>query len=641
MKAIVPVLLVDDRDDNLDVLEATLQGLEVEPVRASSGAEAIEHLRATEPAVVLLDVQMPGMDGLETAERIRRLEGRSHVPIIFITAADGGERFQGYQVGAVDYLVKPIDPHALRSKVEVFVALYRQRLRIEEQTQELARASRYKSDFLANMSHELRTPLNAIIGFSQLMHGGKVGPLSELQQEYLGDILESSEHLLRLINDVLDLAKVESGKLVFRPESVDLERTVNGVCDILRTLVAKKQLTVDLEVSCELPQVFLDPGRFKQVLYNYLSNAIKFTPRGGSITVRVGPDGPGRIRLEVQDSGIGIEPQEQDKLFTEFQQLDAGAAKKYQGTGLGLALTRRIVEAQGGRVGVESAVDRGSTFWAVLPYDLPTENDKKSRRDEPTPATVLVVSDDPEKGAWLRSRLEEAGYPVRLAGAREAIGAAKRYRFAAITFDEISPHSTGWEVLKHIRADSRNADVPILVVGVLEDGVQGRPFRVHDLLTKPVEREELLETLKRLEVYPPRGQPILVIDDDMDTLRLMDSVLSSAGYKPVCVDNARQGMVELRRQAPSLVILDLIMPGMTGFEFLECLQRVPAMTATPIVVWTSKDLDREEDLYLRSAVRAVVSKGEGGAAGLLRAIESIVPGPRTPASPPGEVTNGG
>jgi PAS domain S-box-containing protein len=231
----------------------------------------------------------------------------------------------------------------------------------------IVEANQMKSAFLANMSHELRTPLNAIIGFTELMYKGKVGPVSPDHREYLGDILTSSRHLLQLINDVLDLAKVESGKMEFRPEPVDMTTLVSEVRDVLRGLAATKRLHVQSAVDAALGPVTADPARLKQVLYNYLSNAIKFTPEGGTITIRVAPEGSDFFRLEVEDTGVGIAPQDLSRLFVEFQQLDAGTAKQYPGTGLGLALTKRIVEAHGGTVEVRSTLGQGSVFAAVIP----------------------------------------------------------------------------------------------------------------------------------------------------------------------------------------------------------------------------------------------------------------------------------
>jgi protein-histidine pros-kinase len=228
-------------------------------------------------------------------------------------------------------------------------------------------ANRLKSEFLANMSHELRTPLNAVIGFASLMHAGKAGPLADVQKEYLGDILVSSRHLLQLINDVLDLAKIESGVIDVRVESVDVRKVAAEVRDVLRGLAAERRVRLAVEIDPAMTSVEVDPRMLKQVLYNYLSNAIKFTAEGGRVVLRIAPAGDGEFLIEVQDTGIGIRPEDIPRLFVEFQQLDSTTAKRYPGTGLGLALTKRIVVAQGGRVGVESVPGAGSTFSAVLP----------------------------------------------------------------------------------------------------------------------------------------------------------------------------------------------------------------------------------------------------------------------------------
>jgi PAS domain S-box-containing protein len=245
----------------------------------------------------------------------------------------------------------------------------RERVRqLEEQNLRVHEANRLKSEFLAAMSHELRTPLNTIIGFAELVFYGRVAPDAPEHHEFIGDILTSSRHLLQLINDVLDLAKVEAGKLEFRPEPVVVESVIAEVTGLLRTLSLQKRIRVRVEADRSVEVVVLDPARFKQVLYNYLSNALKFTPEGGSIVVRTSPETPQSFRLEVEDSGIGIAPDQIQRLFLEFEQLDAGANKP-QGTGLGLALTRRIVEAQGGTVGVRSSFGHGSVFYAVLPRE--------------------------------------------------------------------------------------------------------------------------------------------------------------------------------------------------------------------------------------------------------------------------------
>jgi protein-histidine pros-kinase len=257
-----------------------------------------------------------------------------------------------------------------------------ERRQLEElRRRSLEDANRLKSEFLANMSHELRTPLNSIIGFAKLMHHGRVGAVSDIQREYLGDILNSSNHLLQLINDVLDLSKIEAGRMNFAPELVDLSHIIGEVRDTVRTLAATKRIRMIVDVSHECVGLELDPGRLKQVLYNYISNALKFTDEGGDVYISARIEGPSHFRIEVRDTGIGIRPEDVPKLFVEFRQLDASAAKKHQGTGLGLALTKRIVEAQSGRVGVESTWGKGSTFFAVLPRINPMLSELIGGRD--------------------------------------------------------------------------------------------------------------------------------------------------------------------------------------------------------------------------------------------------------------------
>jgi PAS domain S-box-containing protein len=245
--------------------------------------------------------------------------------------------------------------------------LRRKNLELERETRRAIAASKMKSEFLANMSHELRTPLNGIIGFTEMLHDEVIGPTPPEQKEYLTDILASARHLLQLINDILDLSKIEAGKMEFQPEDIDLEAVIQEVCGILKSLSEKKELRVETNVDPQCRLVHLDPRKLKQVLYNYLSNAIKFTPEGGTIHIQAVRETTETFRIEVKDTGIGIKEEALKDLFVEFQQLDSSAAKRYQGTGLGLALTKRIVEAQNGSVGVDSVEGEGSRFYAILP----------------------------------------------------------------------------------------------------------------------------------------------------------------------------------------------------------------------------------------------------------------------------------
>jgi len=489
------------------------------------------------------------------------------------------------------------------------------------------------------MSHELRTPLNAIIGFAELMHDGKVGPVSAEHKEFLGDILTSSRHLLQLINDVLDLAKVESGKMEFRPEAVDLARLVGEVRDILRTLMAKKRIRVQDEIDPAVSRVVVDPGKLKQILYNYLSNALKFTPDEGRVTIRVGPEGPETFRLEVEDTGIGIRPEDVGRLFVEFQQLDASTAKKYAGTGLGLALTKRIVEAQGGRVGVQSTPGGGSTFFAILPRVARTTPEVEAK-GEPAPAappqpgapTILVIDDDATDRGWLTRTMAQAGYAIETAATgAEALAKCRERAFDAVTLDLLLPDMTGWDVLREIRADGVNQDVPVIVVSVVAERASAASFAIQDFLVKPVESKALLASLTRARVRPDGSKKVLVVDDDPKALKLMETMLGRLGYEPICRGDGEAGLRAVEEERPAAVVLDLLMPGMDGFAFLDRLRRIRGGRHTPVIVWTVKDLTAEERTRLQASAQAVVQKTEGGIAALLEQLEAYLPAAHPPA----------
>jgi PAS domain S-box-containing protein len=486
---------------------------------------------------------------------------------------------------------------------------------LEAQNQRVQQANRLKSEFLANMSHELRTPLNGIIGFAEIMHDGRVGPVSGEHKEYLGDILASARHLLQLINDILDLSKVEAGKMEFNPEAVNLPILVGEVREILRTLAGKKRIEVRDEIDPALFAVEADSRSLKQVLYNYLSNALKFTPDGGKVIIRAKPGDAGHFMIEVEDNGIGIKSQDLRRLFFEFQQLDAGSAKKYSGTGLGLALTKKIVEAQKGRVGATSTPGKGSVFYAVLPRVFRRTTAVEEQK-EPSFAPigaplVLVVEDDARDRALIANGLAKVGYAVEtVATGAEALVRCREKRFDAITLDMILPDMTGRAVLEKLRERGLNQQTPVVVVTLLANKGVVAGFEVADILPKPVSGDELLKTLRRCGIEPTTPRPILVVDDDEAALKLADQVLKQLGYRPVCRHDAASALRAASEERPAAVVLDLIMPEINGFEFLKRLRRSRRGRRTPVIVWTGKDLTEGERRQLRSSTRSVVPKSD-------------------------------
>ena len=511
-------------------------------------------------------------------------------------------------------------------------------VQLEAQNRHVQEASRLKSEFLANMSHELRTPLNGILGFAEILYDERAGPLSADQKEHLGDILTSGRHLLQLINDVLDLSKVEAGKLEFRPERIDLPRLIGEVMGVLRTTIAARAIHVSTEVAPELTDVVLDASRLKQVLYNYVSNAIKFTSDDGHVTVRARPASADTFRLEVEDTGTGIAPEDLGRLFVEFEQLDAGAAKRHGGTGLGLALTKRLVEAQGGRVGAQSTVGKGSVFFAVLPRHAATAAVEaaapRAVGAQPGAAapTILVVEDDRRDQHALVDALAGAGYAVDAAASgTEALAKCRDRVYDAITLDLLLPDMSGLDVLRAVRSESLNRDVPIIVVTVVTERGAVAGFAVHDILGKPLDGTALLDSLHRARVTPERSGGVLVVDDDGASCRLMAATLAQLGYRAVTASGGEAGLRLAQQTPPTAVVLDLLMPGMDGFEFLDRLRALPACRTVPVIVWTVMDLTAEEYSRLRRSAQEVVAKGLGGAS-VVEALERLLPRAREGAA---------
>jgi len=498
-----------------------------------------------------------------------------------------------------------------------------------EKNAELQSAAQAKDRFLANMSHELRTPLNGIIGFAQLMHSGKLGPLAEPHQEYLGDILTSARHLLQLINTVLDLAKFGAGKVELSAAAIDLAGLVAEVCDGLRAVAAEKHIVFQVDVA-ELADVIGDAAKIKQILYNYLSNAVKFSADGGSVGIRCRVEGGDYFRIEVEDNGIGIPHQDLARLFVEFQQLDATSAKRYQGAGLGLALTKALAEAQGGRVEVHSIVGKGSVFSAVLPRGLGVPCHAAAPAPAPSTApetrgiSVLVIEDTPEDARYLARVLGDAGYDVVTAATgREAVGLAKQRHFALMTLDLLLPDMRAANVLDAVRATTLNSDIKSVVVSVVGDGSIGKSMGVTDLLQKPVDPRKLLESLRRAGAENSAAS-ILVVDDDTIALELVRIALHGAGYHVVCTHDPVAALELLKHEPFDAFIVDLMMPKMTGFELIERIRALPRTRCKPVIVWSAKDLDSEDRARLKQGPSLRIGERASGVTSLIEELRRMI-----------------
>ena len=493
---------------------------------------------------------------------------------------------------------------------------------------ELEEASRHKSKFLAGMSHELRTPLNAILGFSELLMDDGDTLTSSVRQNFLANIHTSGKHLLGLINDILDLAKVEAGQTELYLESVAVEGVARGVLDLLTPLADRKQ--IGLHLTEEPVSVVADHQKVKQMLINLVSNAIKFTPAGGRVDVSCRRRGQ-EVRIAVRDTGVGIAREDLPRVFEEFEQLEPPADQTAEGTGLGLALTKRFAELHGGWVEVRSQLGRGSTFTLHLPVEAAAP---AARPRVPVAAgdgpLILVVEDNPHAADLLTTYLTRGGYSVEVANqGSSALELARRLRPDAITLDLLLPEVDGWDVLAALKHDPETADIPVVVVTVVDAPARGRALGAVDYLVKPVDPRTLLDCLEhRRLARRTNGEEVrvLVVDDDPLHHARLEGLLSSEGYAVIKAMGGREGIRKARELAPAVVILDLLMPDLSGLDVVAALKADPATAAIPILVMTAKELSREDKRVLNAQAAAVLEKPSVAGADLLGWLDELLIG---------------
>jgi signal transduction histidine kinase/DNA-binding response OmpR family regulator len=488
-------------------------------------------------------------------------------------------------------------------------------------------ATRAKSAFLAAMSHELRTPLGAVIGFGELLEDEVAGELNERQARYVENIVSSGRHLLELINDVLDLSKVEAGRMELERERIDVQPVLASSLHIVESIARRKNVRVELDIVGPLPEVLVDEGRLKQILYNLLSNAVKFTEEGGRVVLGADVEGsPSEtLRIRVQDTGIGIAPEDQERIFGEFEQVDSSLARTEQGTGLGLTLVRRLTALHGGDVQVESIPGEGSTFTVRLPLaetQARTEETPSQRQLEPsrlpgaprplaTAPRVLIVEDDPWARDLLTEYLHEAGYrTLWAASGEEALELARTQRPEAITMDVLLPGRDGWEILGELKSDQNTRGIPVFLVTVVDDQARGLQLGAMACFQKPVDRQGLLSAIENAisdDGSPPRS--VLVVDDDPEAREVARGVLETEGYRVLEACGGMEGIEVARKERPDVVVLDLLMPDLTGFDVAVVLRESPVTAGIPILVWTAQDLSSAERERLNRCIEGVSEKG--------------------------------
>lgn len=519
---------------------------------------------------------------------------------------------------------------------------------LEQQARELERANRMKSEFLATMSHELRTPLNAIIGFSEVLKDQLPGPLNDKQTDYVREIFSSGQHLLELINDILDLSKIEAGKMEWLPEPVDVRDLLEQSLAIVRETAAEHRISLSLDIAPDLGRCLLDVRKSKQMLYNLLSNAVKFSPDGGCVRVSAscvprsalaGPPQPDKpkpiappasdadhfLEFSIEDQGIGIAAQDLHKLFEPFVQIDSSLARRYEGTGLGLALVKRLAEVSGGTVGVRSTPGKGSIFAIWLPWEAVRTAHQPTLKQASTGhvgSRVLIVEDDMSSARLLQEVVNQASMDACVVSrAEQALELLQREIPAAIILDIILPGMDGWQLLARLKKSEHTAHIPVVIVSIIADKRKGFGFGVSGVLQKPVLRRELLQALSDVGLH--QGS-VLIVDDDAHMVEILADMLESHGMSVLRALDGRQGIELARRERPDIVILDLMMPEISGFEVIDALKSSKITASIPIIVLTSKVLTDEDRCCLNGHIMQIVEKRSLDADALIKQLRAII-----------------
>ena len=520
---------------------------------------------------------------------------------------------------------------------------------LAKSNKELERMNQLKGRFIANTSHELRTPLNSILGFSDVLIEKTFGPLTENQERYIRNIYSAGKHLLELINNVLDIAKIEAGKHEMIYETFRVKELIEDVLNIMRPFADTKFINMDVQTEEEIDLITGDRVKIKQVLYNLLSNAIKFTPEGGKVGLSVeyadstnghytsGPDAKvAYLRFSVYDTGVGIGPEDKDRIFDEFEQVDTRLSREWGGAGLGLALSKKLVELHGGNISVESNLGEGSTFTFTIPVTSPVEPALPEERQaislnfpwmkEEAPL-ILVVEDDPSTAELLTLHLTQAGYKVAHAyNGEEAIEKAKSMKPFAITLDVMLPKKDGWEVLQTLKSESSTAEIPVIIHSVVDNKELAFALGAADYLMKPLDKRALLHKLDELNLAKGKitsPTSILVIESEESVVEYLKEILEPQGFFIHTAFTGKRGIELTHALRPSIILMDFVLPDMLSFDVVKELKENPYTKNIPIFILTERDISVDDRMTLMGNIERIVRRHAFDAKELINHIEEL------------------
>jgi len=647
------ILLVDDRPENLITLEGILESPELDIYTANSGNEALGMLLENDFALVLMDVQMPGMDGFETAEIMRSNEKTRQIPIIFVTAISKQRKhiFKGYQAGAVDYLYKPLDLEILKSKIKAFIEFFKHRTALEETTKKLKltvdqlkdakniaeNATNTKSLFLASMSHEIRTPLNGIIGMADL--GLMDSDMSEQQKERLEDIKKSGETLLEIINDILDISKVEADALELEEIEFSLGELIERVFNTIAIKAIEGQNELIVDIDPKIPDIIIgDPLRLKQILINLLNNAIKFTQGGAvELSIKLVDDIEEQIRLEfcISDTGVGMSDEIIDKLFTTYSQADASTTRTHGGTGLGLNISQKLVKLMGGTISAKSEINKGSQFSFSLNLISGHQTDEKpiNKRIPKTDGFNILIIDNNEKaGKSLSSILSTNGLKNSIAlSFDKATKLLAKETFNLLFIDFKLNGMTGDQILDKLNEQFPNNKFDIVFLSQIKSSIAVNKLQKTkncDFITKPIlqskirsyfdkkygvpKKEVTKSSSKSKKTSSAKVARILVAEDQIINMKIVTQLLLKKGWEIIPAENGKVAMETYSQNYKNIdiILMDVQMPEMDGFTATEEIRKFEQSTDkhTPIVAMTAFAMKGDKEKCLAVGMDHYISK---------------------------------